>query len=447
MADLVVRGGTLVTPGGEVRADLAVEDGKISQIAAGLDQGKTEIDSTGLYVFPGLIDIHVHFNEPGHEDWEGIASGSAALAAGGGTLFLDMPLNSVPCTLDAKQFDRKLALMRAKSHTDFALWGGLTPGNLDALAELAERGVVGYKAFMSNSGLPEFEQVDDYSLYKGMQIAARLGLPVAVHAESENLTARLSAAVRAEGGRGVRDYLASRPVLAELEAIQRAILLAGETGCKLHIVHISSGQGVVLATEAKAKGVDLTLETCPHYLTFTEEDLERLGAVAKCAPPVRSTAEQELLWKAVLDGQIDIIASDHSPSSPQLKQSDDFFKIWGGIAGVQSTLAVLLEEGYHRRNLVLASIARLVADNPAKRFGLVGKGRLEVGYDADFSLVDLGVSFTLTAEQLYYRHRISPYLNRGFRGKLRQTLLRGQVIVGGTASGVKGRFVRPWALV
>jgi len=443
--DLVVRGGTLVLEQGTVAADLAVEDGKIVQIGPELGAGREEIDARGLHVFPGLIDVHVHFNEPGHEDWEGIATGSAALAAGGGTLFFDMPLNSIPCVLDAPSFDTKLEALRAKSLTDFALWGGLTPHNLERLPELAERGAIGFKAFMSNSGLPEFPHADDHTLYRGMQAAARLGLPVAVHAESEGLTAGLAAEIRAGGGKGLRDYLASRPVLAELEAIQRATLLAQETGCKLHIVHISSGRGVVLAALARARGVDVSLETCPHYLFFDEEDLERLGALAKCAPPLRPPTEREALWRAVREGLVDLVASDHSPSSPDLKENPDFFAVWGGIAGVQSTLAVLLEAGFHRRGLPLEAVAGLTAHNPARRFGLGGKGGLEVGHDADLALVDLEAEFTLHPGALLYRHRQSPYLGQSFQGQVVRTLLRGQTVFaqGQINPKVRGQLVRP----
>jgi allantoinase len=236
-------------------------------------------------------------------------------------------------------------------------------------------------------------------------------------------------------------------VLAELEAIQRATLLAQETGCKLHIVHISSGRGVALAAEARARGVDVSLETCPHYLFFDEEDLERLGAVAKCAPPLRPRAEQEGLWRSVLAGSVDLVASDHSPSSPDLKETPDFFAVWGGVAGVQSTLAVLLEAGFHRRGLPLEAIARLTAHHPARRFGLEGKGGLEVGHDADLALVDLAQAFTLRPEDLFYRHKHSPYLGHRFRGTLRRTLLRGQTVFldGKPRSGAQGRLVRPKA--
>ncbi len=427
MLELIVRGGKLVTPEGVRQADLGISGGRIVQVAPEIaEPARQEINASGLYVFPGLIDVHVHFNEPGQAHWEGIASGSAALAAGGGTAFFDMPLNSLPCTLDGPSFDQKLLAMQVHSHTDFALWGGLTPNNLQHMPDLAERGVIGFKAFMCDSGLPQFPACDDATLYEGMRLAAQLGLPVAVHAESEALTAYLAQQKRQQGQTTWRDYLDSRPVFTELEAIQRALLLAQETGCKLHIVHISSGAGVVMAAEARAKGVDVSIETCPHYLAFTEEDLERLGALGKCAPPLRSELQRTLLWEQVLQGQVDIIASDHSPSPPEMKQGHDFFSLWGGIAGVQSTLGVLLSEGWRQRGLALEQIAALLAANPAKRFGLAQKGRLAEGYDADFALVDLGQTYTLRQEDLYYRHPISPYLGRTFFGVVKETWLRGQ---------------------
>lgn len=437
MLDLIVRGGNLVTPEGVWKADMGVLGGQIVQIDPEIiEPARQEVQATGLHVFPGVVDVHVHFNEPGQAHWEGIETGSAALAAGGGTLFFDMPLNSLPCTLDAPAFDQKLAAMRASSHTDFALWGGLTPKNLAHLPELAERGVIGFKAFLCNSGLPEFPACDDATLYEGMLLAAQLGLPVAVHAESEALTAHLAKKMRARGS-SWREYVASRPVFTELEAIGRALLLAQETGCKLHIVHISSGAGVALAAEAKARGVDVSLETCPHYLTFTEEDLERLGAVGKCAPPLRSRSEQNGLWSLVRRGAVDIIGSDHSPSPPELKHGADFFALWGGIAGVQSTLQVLLTEGWQRRGLALERIAVLLAQNPALRFGLSQKGKLAAGYEADFALVNLAHSRTLTPQDLYYRHPLSPYLGYQLQGLVVSTWLRGEPIF------VEGRIKKP----
>jgi allantoinase len=229
-------------------------------------------------------------------------------------------------------------------------------------------------------------------------------------------------------------------VLAEVEAIERAALLARETGAWLHIVHISSGRGVAAALEARARGVNLTIETCPHYLFFTEDDMERLGAIAKCAPPLRPAAERDSLWSHVLAGAIDMIASDHSPSSPDLKCGTDFFAIWGGIAGVQSTLPALLTRG-----LSPDAIARMTAETPAARFRIAGKGRIAPGYDADLVLADLGAAYTLAAEDLQQRHRTSPYVGSSFRGRVRRTLLRGRTIFrdGVIVSAEPGRLVRP----
>ncbi|SPE43012.1 Allantoinase [Candidatus Sulfopaludibacter sp. SbA3] len=426
---MIVRGGRVVTPEGVVAADLAVEDGRIAAIAPELPGKGEEIDARGLTVFPGLIDVHVHFNEPGRTEWEGAATGSSALAAGGGTLFFDMPLNSSPCTVGGAAFDAKRAALAKASYTDFALWGGIVPGNRDALEELADRGAIGFKAFMADSGLAEFPRSDDLTLYEGMRAAARLGLPVAVHAENHEL-------VR-PAGHTVRDYLNSRPVLAEVEAIRRAALLAGEAGAKLHIVHISSGRGVAEALEARARGVDLSIETCAHYLYFTEEDMVRLGAVAKCAPPLRPAVERDALCAALLRGEIDIVGSDHSPAPLSMKQDENFFHVWGGIAGVQSTLAVLLE-----RSCKPARIAAVAAFNPAQRFGIVGKGRLAVGNDADFTLVDLGSRYTVTGDTLFQRHGLSPYIGASLPGVVRRTVLRGEtVFAGGIVGEPRGRMV------
>ena len=449
MADLIVRGGTIVTPGGLARADVAIEGGAIQAIGPELPgsthPGSThEIDARGLHVFPALIDVHLHFNEPGRTEWEGAATGSRALAAGGGAVFFDMPLNSTPCTVNAREFDRKCAALAASSITDFGLWGGLVPGNIGEMAELAERGVVGFKAFLCDSGLPEFPRADDFTLWKGLAEAARLNLPVSVHAENQEITQALSRAMAEQGRSGARDFLESRPVIAEVEAIRRATLFAGEAGAKLHIVHISSGRGVVAAAEAKARGVDVSIETCAHYLFFTEEDLERLGAVAKCAPPLRDAEQHCALWETLLNGTIDIVASDHSPAPPEMK-TGAMTKVWGGIAGVQSTLAVLLERGHFERGLPLERIAALTAATPAGRFRIARKGQLAPGNDADLTLVDMSGSHTLSERDLHQRHRLSPYVGSAFRGVVRRTMRRGETIFkdGAITAESSGRLVRP----
>jgi allantoinase len=407
-----------------------------------LPGGTRDIDATGLLVLPGLIDIHVHFNEPGRTNWEGAATGSRALAAGGGVMFFDMPLNSSPCTVSAAAFDEKRAALERSSIADFALWGGLIPGSVDAMEEMAARGAIGFKAFMANSGLDEFPHADDLTLYRGMQKAARLGLPVAVHAENEEITSGLARQAIAEGRTGMRDYLQSRPIMAETEAITRAAAIARETGAKLHIVHVSSGSGVAAALQARERGADISIETCAHYLFFTEDDACRLGAVAKCAPPLRPETERDALWDLLRAGSIDVVASDHSPAPPAMKTGDNFFSVWGGIAGVQCTLAVLLSASG-------APIARLTSGFAAQRFQLPNKGAIQTGNDADFVFVDLAASTTLTEEHLHQRHKQTPYLEAAFRGVVRQTVLRGQTIYhkgfdgGVIADRQRGRFVRP----
>ncbi len=446
--DGVIRSALRVLPEGIVSGDVAFADGRIVAVEREIPgAAREEIDGRGQHLLPGVIDVHVHFNDPGRADWEGVVTGSQAFAAGGGTCFCDMPLNASPPTLDAESFRLKRATMEAGSRTDFALWGGLVPGNVDRLEELAVEGVMGFKAFMCSSGIDDFAATDDFTLWQGMQVAARLGLPVAVHAESDALTQGLTRAAVAAGRLSIRDYLASRPVVAELEAIDRAIRFASDTGCSLHIVHVSTGVGVAVVAEARSRGIDVTCETCPHYLVLTGDDVERLGAVAKCSPPLRDRDEQEALWAALARGDIELIASDHSPSPASMKQGDNFFAIWGGIAGVQTSLGLMLAEGVQRRGLPLEQIVSLLTTRPARCFGLTNKGRIEVGADADFALVDLSVTSDLQENDLLYRHCMSPYLGRAMGGQVRRTIVRGQTVFldGKIVAPAIGQLVRPVA--
>jgi allantoinase len=419
--------------------DIGVSEGRIVALAKNLSgSAKSEIAACELAIFPGIIDAHVHFNEPGRTDWEGFATGSRAAAAGGTTTVFDMPLNAHPPTTNRESFELKRAAAEVSSLVDFGLWGGLIPGNLDQLEALRDCGVVGLKAFMCNSGIGDFESVDEKTLRSGMKRAAALDLLVAVHAESEEMTSALTGAARAAGRKEVRDYLDSRPIAAELEAVRIAIDLTAETGCRLHIVHVSCGSGVALVADARSRGVDVTCETCPHYLVLTERDMEQLGAVAKCAPPLRPSDDRRQLRDRLSD--ITTIGSDHSPSPPEMKQSDNFFDVWGGISGCQHLLPLLIDAEIPREE-----IGRLTSGDVASRFRVPAKGAIAVGNDADFTFVDLKGQEVVAAESLHYRHQQSPYVGRSLQSRVRRTFLRGQMIHedGKFAAPPMGRFVRP----
>lgn len=428
-----------------VDADLAISDGILVEVGPEIEGGASvEIDATGLAIFPGGVDPHVHLNDPG-TDWEGFGSGTAAFAAGGGTCLFDMPLNASPPTLDGASFDLKVETARGRAHTDFCLWGGLVPGDLDRLDELAERGVIGFKAFMCHTGMEEFPAVDDLTLFEGMARAARLGLPVAVHAESDAITMGLTERARRDGRTTMRDYLDSRPAVAELEAVARAILLSEETGCSLHVVHVSTAAAAVLVAEARERGVDVSCETCPQYLVLTDADAERIGALAKCSPPIRPRDEVEALWDEVLAGNIPMIASDHSPAPPELKQGPDAFAWWGGISGVQ-TLRGTVTAAAIDRGLAPSDLARFISSAAANRFSLQSKGRIEVSCDADLALVDLNHEDLVKDAGLLYRHPQGPFVGCPVRGRVVRTMLRGSTVIedGRLVAGATfGRIVRP----
>jgi allantoinase len=342
----------------------------------------------------------------------------------------------------ATAFEAKLKAARGNAQVDFAFWGGLVPGSVERMDELAACGVVGFKAFMTDSGNDDFAACDDLTLYDGMCRAARLGLPVAVHAENAVMVRELARRALAAGKTAMADFLASRPVAAEVEAITSAIALAGEAGCALHIAHVSCGSAAALVAEARVAGADVTCETCPHYLALTAEDAERIGALAKCAPPLRSRDEHDGLWRALQLGTIDLIASDHSPAPPELRQGHAF-AAWGGISGCQTTAGTLLAEG-----LTPSELARLCAAGPAMRFGLPG-GRVEPGASADLLLLDPAPESVLAAGDLYYRHPQSPFVGRKLRGRIARTLLRGRTVAidGHPVGEPRGQFVRPQPLL
>jgi allantoinase len=446
--DLIIRGGAVVTPEGVAAADVGVAGGKVvlvqDQIA---ESAAREIDATGQHVFPAVLDAHVHFNEPGRAEWEGLATGSSALAAGGGAWFCDMPLNSTPPVLDAATFAEKRRLAEQKSVTDFSLWGGLVPGNLDQLAGLRDAGAIGLKAFMCGSGIADFPGVTDAeTLRTGMKRAAELGLLVAVHAEDDAMAKKLTDAARARGATDPRSWLATRPVEVELSAIKLALELAGETKCALHIVHVSSPEGIALISNAKRAGINVTAETCPHYLLLNEGATIRQGAPAKCAPPLRPEASRERLGRALRGGGIDTIGSDHSPAPPDMKTSPDFFAIWGGISGIQHGFPLLISDLLKHEVAGLPLLARVLAANVAQRFRLPGKGRIAAGHDADFTLLDLESEHVLSNDELLYRHQQGPYAGRKCQVRVMQTFVRGCPVWadGQMAPDTpKGHFIRP----
>ncbi len=442
--DLVIRGASVVQPegypgAGIERCDLGIAEGRIVALGPELaEPALEELDARGLLAFPGILDAHVHFNQPGRTHWEGLASGSAALAAGGGTAFFDMPLNSLPPVLDRAGLALKRAQARRFSRLDFALWGGLTPLNLDTLGELAEAGAIGFKAFLCASGVDEFPATSDPAiLRRGMKRAAELGLPVAVHAEDDALAGRLLAEARARGEEDAASWLATRPVEVELLAIERACELAGETGCRLHVVHVSSPEGLAAIALARKRGVDVSAETCPHYLLLGAEDVPRLGAIAKCAPPLRDEARRQELWRRLEAGEVDTLGSDHSPSPPGLKRGGDFFRLWGGISGCQHGFPLLLSAALERAPAAqaLPRMAALLAANAARRFRLDHrKGRLAPGLDADLCLLEIGSEHVLDNTDLLYRHRQGPYHGRPCRVRVVRTLSRGRTVYPGPDS-------------
>ncbi len=436
--EFVIHGGTVVTEDSFSVADLRIVDGRIAEIRAGLGSGKPgDVDATGAWVLAGVVDGHVHFNEPGRADWEGFATGSRALAAGGGTTFVDMPLNASPPTIDRESFELKRALGEAKSSLDFALWGGLVPGNEDCLEELAACGVVGFKAFMVDSGIEDFPGVDSAVLRKGMKVAARLGLPVAVHAEDPAIVGERPKRRVRRAGSDARAFLDSRPVESEVEAVRVALAIAGETGCALHVVHVSCPEAAERILAALREGIDVTFEVCAHHLLLDETEMLDRGVVAKCAPPLRPAETVRAMKNLLLSGQVDVVGSDHSPAPPEMKTGDDAFAAWGGIMGCQHGFLLLLDWILATDLRALPQVWQSLTTEPARRLGVPKRG-LVVGADADVIVVDAGKPWTIQTDELLYRHPMSPYVGKSLSARLRASFLRGQSLAN---RNTRGRFL------
>lgn len=445
----VIKNGLVILPTGEEKVDVAFQDGKIAAI--GLDlEGEEIIDAEGLIVSPGMVDAHVHITEPGggyRDEWEGYETGTAAAAKGGVTAFMEMPLNQVPATTNGETLAKKFEAGEGKLQADVFSFGGLVPYNIDnnGIQELDEGGVAGYKCFLATCGDRsidgDFQNVDDYSLYEGMKQIAKTGKVLAIHAENAEVTDRLGEIAYENGQSTMEEYVDSRPVFTEVEAIQRAILFAKETGCRIHICHVGCKEGIDLVNKARNEwGVDVTCESCVHNFTFKKEELNALGAVAKCSPPIREEAQREGLWERAKAGKIDFAVSDHSPCTPDLKDKENVFEAWGGISGLQNDVDVFYDEAVQKRGMDLVTFSNMIAKNPAERYDMKQKGSIEVGKDADFVFIKPNAPYTLKAEDLEYRNKFSPYVGREIGAQVMKTILRGHETYSKEKGVAKERF-------
>jgi allantoinase len=438
--DIAIKSTRIITPEGQKKGVVIIKDGLIIDVAPSLDNDDERvIDVHDKVVMPGVIDPHVHINEPGRTEWEGFNTATKAALAGGITTLVDMPLNSSPVTTTADAFDRKLAAAKDQLHTNCGFWGGVIPGNENEIEALIENGVLGFKAFLTHSGIDEFPNVTEDDLRKVMPIIAKYNLPLLVHCE---LISPLS-----EGeGTGVRyqDYLNSRPRKWEDDAIALMICLCEEYNCRTHIVHLSSSNSIEQIRNAKQKGLPLTVETGQHYLYYTAEQIRDGQTQFKCAPPIRGKENNEKLWHALQDGIIDFVATDHSPATPALKelQSGDFIKAWGGIASIQFALPVLWTAA-RKRKCSLNDIVKWLSENPAKLIGKQNsKGKIARGYDADIVVWDERKSFTVTENIIFHKHKITPYISEELFGVVEQTYLSGEnVFDNGVMQLNKGKFI------
>ncbi len=417
---MFLRSRNVVTPEGVRPAGLWVQGERIAAVLA-YDEGPSgeEIVEAGdAYLLPGLVDTHVHFNEPGRTHWEGFESGTRAAAAGGITTVVEMPLNSIPGTVSVSALEEKRAAVAGKCSVDYGFWGGLVDDNGDQIEALAAAGVLGFKCFLVDPGVDSFTMVTAEQLEAALPAIARTGLPLLVHAELPEYLLPLAS------GAGYHPYLQSRPDRSEVEAVRLVTSLSQKYGARVHIVHLSSADALPIHHHG------LTIETCPHYLHFAAEEIADGGTHWKCAPPIRSRANRERLWQALLSGGIDMVTSDHSPCPPEMKGSDDFSKAWGGIASVQLGLPVMWTEAT-ARGVGIEHLARWMSQEPAKLAGLSAtKGRIAPGFDADLVVFDGSAEFIVKGSELFHRHPITPYEGERLRGVVRQTYLRGRLVAG-----------------
>ncbi len=415
---LVIRSARVVMPDGVREAAVLVRDHRIETVAEYDAQlgATTDVDLGELALLPGLVDTHVHVNEPGRTEWEGFASATRAALAGGVTTICDMPLNSVPATVSVAALREKAAAAAGQCAADVAFWGGAVPGNLGEFAPMLDAGVVGFKCFLANSGIPEFPPLSREELRAAMKELADSGAPMIVHAEDP-------AEVHEPAGPGYDAFVASRPTVAERRAIETVVSAAAATGARAHIVHLAAGDCAALTGAAKAAGIALSAETCPHYLFFAAEEVPAGATQYKCCPPIRYAANREALWRALAAGVIDCVVSDHSPCTPALK-AGDFRTAWGGISSLQIGLPAVWTVA-RRRGHTLADVARWMSSFPASLAGLPSKGRIAAGCDADLVAFDPDASFTVRGAELLHKHPLTPYDGRTLTGRVARVWLGG----------------------
>jgi allantoinase len=434
VADFVIRGSRVVLPRGIASASIHISEGRIEKVGAfhEVSAGQEIIDADdSSVVMPGLVDTHVHVNEPGRTEWEGFETATRAAAAGGTTTLVDMPLNSIPPTTTVAGLAAKLAAAKDKCQVDVGFWAGVVPGNAGELTGLYEAGVVGFKCFLVPSGVDEFPHVTEENLREAMPELTRLDALLIVHAELPGPIDR--AAVSNGGAREYRSFLCSRPATAEDEAVDLMIRLSRQLGTRVHIVHLSSAQAISLLRDAQRDGVKITAETCPHYLHLAAEDVPSGATEYKCCPPIRGRENREQLWQGLTAGTIGIIVSDHSPCPGSMKQQDsgDFLNAWGGIASLELRLPVVWTEA-QRRGFSLGQLTRWLCSGPAALVGFQQrKGEIVAGADADLVIWNPDEEFRVTAAMLHHRHKITPYAGEMLRGVVKKTFLRGRKIYDG----------------
>jgi len=432
MFDTAIHSNSVVTPTGVVNATVVIRNGLIEDVVPGFLENAIDVGNKVL--MPGIVDPHVHINEPGRTEWEGFDTATRAAIAGGITTVVDMPLNSSPVTTTIKAFEEKIAAAKNKLHANCGFWGGIIPGNETEIDPLIEHGVLGFKAFLVHSGIDEFPNVTEQDLRKAMPLIAKHSLPLLVHCE---LAEKSSTSNSREGPHSTlniqhssyKNYLNSRPRRWEDNAIALMIRLCEEFNCRVHIVHLSSSNSIEQIADAKKKGLPLTVETCQHYLFFSAEEIQDGQTQFKCAPPIRERENNERLWGALKTGIIDFVASDHSPVTPDLKQltTGNFMKAWGGIASLQFALPVLWTAA-KKKGCSIADIAKWLCENSSKLAGLQeSKGRVQKGFDADLVAWDPEKKFVVTKQMIHHRHKITPYLNKELYGVVQQTWLTGKL--------------------